>query len=536
MLHQKMASELTSTDDTRLIADRSDQQFAIILKPVSHPDLGDIRIDDSLFAIGRSEPPFAAYPPATVADLSRRQARIFVEYGAVYIADLDSKNGTTVNGINVQKKITRLQNGDEICFGRALSFRVQLGSRTDPPTRTDRLSSLTLRPVRDDLDLQPIVITRFPFLISKADETFSRYKNAFPHQVNYLSRRHAHIFLKNGIPFIEDLGSTNGTFVGENRLEERAVALEDGDTIAFGGHHFVYHASLQKQQPETEPTITRMGTAPPGTPLDAGDVDKTTFVAAANSFLDIFCVDHGQQQGDEVNQKALPAPQHGGPGADKRRARGRFQILMGELLGALWTEDRRQDKRMAWVGGALAAGFVVLVIALFFNGSSERKIKDLLASGDFAQAATIAGKHLQRDSSNLEIKAFSTEATLKANLPSWIAALKARDFAGTERGIAGMKALVADNTDAQSLVAELEWVGNLEKYISARGGPEAPVRDAADEAAMKGFLKQWDDDTSGHQRALVTISSYVPEFRDVYAEALSHLRKLALTGGRRDQG
>jgi ferric-dicitrate binding protein FerR (iron transport regulator) len=45
-------------------------------------------------------------------------------------------------------------------------------------------------------------------------------------------------------------------------------------------------------------------------------------------------------------------------------------------------------------------------------------------------------------------------------------------------------------------------------------------------------LQQWRDDPPSHQRAFATISSYVPAFRDTYAQALSDLRKLELTGGR----
>ena len=33
----------------------------VVLKPLSHPELGEILIDDDLFAIGRNEPPFASY-------------------------------------------------------------------------------------------------------------------------------------------------------------------------------------------------------------------------------------------------------------------------------------------------------------------------------------------------------------------------------------------------------------------------------------------------------------------------------------------
>ena len=49
----------------------------IVLEPVSHPELKPIRIGDTLFAIGRSEAPFDAYPSEIAGDLSRRHARIF---------------------------------------------------------------------------------------------------------------------------------------------------------------------------------------------------------------------------------------------------------------------------------------------------------------------------------------------------------------------------------------------------------------------------------------------------------------------------
>jgi hypothetical protein len=48
----------------------------IVLKPLSRPDLGEIRIGDGVFAIGRNEQPFASYEPDVLAMLSRRHARI----------------------------------------------------------------------------------------------------------------------------------------------------------------------------------------------------------------------------------------------------------------------------------------------------------------------------------------------------------------------------------------------------------------------------------------------------------------------------
>jgi hypothetical protein len=89
-----------------------------------------------------------------------------------------------------------------------------------------------------------------------------------------------------------------------------------------------------------------------------------------------------------------------------------------------------------------------------------------------------------------------------------------------------MKRLSARNADARSLVSELEWIGELEKFVMGRGGVDAPIRIYSDEEKIKALLKQWNDGTQAHQRAFATISAHVPAFRDAYAEMLTHLRKL----------
>ena len=49
----------------------------------------------------------------------------------------------------------------------------------------------------------------------------------------YASQQHARIFGKNGGWFVEDLGSTNGTFVNEQRLGAPAL-LQPGDRVRVG--------------------------------------------------------------------------------------------------------------------------------------------------------------------------------------------------------------------------------------------------------------------------------------------------------------
>jgi pSer/pThr/pTyr-binding forkhead associated (FHA) protein len=49
----------------------------------------------------------------------------------------------------------------------------------------------------------------------------------------YASQQHARIFGRNGGWYVEDLGSTNGTFVNEQRLVAPAM-LQPGDRVRIG--------------------------------------------------------------------------------------------------------------------------------------------------------------------------------------------------------------------------------------------------------------------------------------------------------------
>jgi pSer/pThr/pTyr-binding forkhead associated (FHA) protein len=517
-----------ASDETVIAATaaKAEQQFDIVLKPISHPDLDEIRIEDSLFAIGRGESPFVTYERDIVINLSRRHARIFYESGAVYIADLDSKNGTAVNGTAVREKPSRVNQGDEICFGGKLSYRVQLRPRLKVPGTAARLISVTLTPEHADLGLLPIVIGHFPFLISKADETFARYKDQYPHQVNYMSRRHAHVFLKGGAPYIEDLGSKNGTFVASKRLEEHAVPLNDGDIVAFGGSHFVYKVSVRKEV-EPDPTLTKLSPIVEAA-AEVGDIEKTTFVAAPDSFLDIFCADDGPQAEEGARHEDAKRPEEVKKEPEAGRQRGKLALFVSELGEAFAGGERSGSRRPVWIagGGGVLAVVVALLLYLFPVGAPDKELADLLAKGEYTRAVTVANQYLEKHRDDAEINALGTEALLKAKVPDWLRLIKAGDFDGAGTALAAMKGAAPHVTDAQALVGELGWVGDIEKFVIGRGGAEAPIRIYADEDKLTSLLKRWDEDTQARQRAFAKVASVVPEFRDAYADVLSHLRKL----------
>jgi pSer/pThr/pTyr-binding forkhead associated (FHA) protein len=500
----------------------------IVLEPVSHPELEPIHIHESLFAIGRTEAPFDAYPAGLAADLSRRHARIFCEQGAVYFAELGSKNGSTVNGVPVRQAISTLQSGDLLGLGKTLVYRVQL-ERAALQTPHVRLSRLILSPEGGGAGLQPIVVSEFPFMVSKADDTFARYRDLEPTQVNYLSRRHAHIFLRGGQLHVEDLGSTNGTFVNDARLDEHAVALQDGDVIAFGGRHFVYRVALEWEAVARDPTLTRIGavgTAAAGSATSALDADRTTFVAAADSFLDIFCVDPAPGRDDTPDTAGASAA----PAADEASAPppGKAAAMLSGLYTAFGGKGPLDLRRLRhWGLAALALAFL-LGWAVYRVSAPEREIEDLLAAREYAQAAARADAALADDPGNNRLTTLGTEALLKANVPDWMAALGAGQFGRAAQQVAAMRKQARHNRELAPLLDELAWMVSLKAFVAGRGGAQAPSADARDAATVAQFLTQWEEQNEAHQRAFETISAHVPAFRDAYADALSDIRRLAL--------
>jgi pSer/pThr/pTyr-binding forkhead associated (FHA) protein len=554
----------------------------VVLKPLSRPELGEIRIDDAVFAIGRSEQPFASYGSDILAMLSRRHARMFRENGFVYLADLESRNGTTVNRVAVRQAPCQLRDGDEICFGGALSYRAQITPRA-LKSRIEGGLMLTLTPESGDSGLDPIVITKFPFLVGKGNATFSRYKNKNEHgrERGYLSRRHAYVYQKGGRAYIEDLASGNGTFVDGLRLEEHAVPLHDGVLVAFGGDHFVYRVGITGGSdvepapsvagapiPEGVPApIVAGAPIPEGvpapsvtgapmtqgvpassvarapiaqdapTPSVSGDPmaegmpseppanDKTQFMAAPTSFLEIFCVADEAKDDVAPNDSKVPAAA-AKEQAVKRRPRGRAMLLLSELAALLASDEPESTRRNWWRAAAVAGILAALALTAYFWSASERDLKDAVARGDYARAAAVASRLLEKHPDDVDLKARATEAALKANVPAWLAKVRAHDFDGAKGVLTGMSELGTRDADLRPLIDELEWLGNLERLVSDRGGPETAIRIYADEDNIERLIGRWNDDTGEHQRALARIASHVPQFGDWYSEALTHVRRL----------
>jgi len=773
----------------------------VVLKPLSRPDLGEISVEAAVFAIGRIEEPFDSYGNDVLNMLSRRHASLFRKEGFVYLVDLQSRNGTTVNRVGIGHEPCQLRDGDEICFGGSLSYRIQI----TPRVRPEGSLTLKLTPESGDSGLETIVVAKFPLLVSKTDGIFGHYKSDEAHgpELKYLSRRHAHIYQKGDQAYIGDLGSANGTFVDGERLQEQAVPLQDGALIAFGGKHFVYRvgiiretgvepadgetrqhlteqrvtihresllsrealeariaaepgaaapeaaapavvsakperkaevkvSSVAKSAPltvaspkaeskgiwgifgrraESKPQVAAVPKAesaarapavvagspksdsnPAGTiaskadrkplgavvskaeskqpggsgakpqaavdaqdrktqmagslnrkaepraegspgaagmqqgkptpqaavglqptaqppqalqpkpplsqqplqaqqskqsqaqqspqapqskqpqsqqpsqapqskqpqpqqpsqppqskqpqpqqqppqsqqqsqqPQPANDLNLlamdsgTQFMAAGTTFLTVLCAADSPKKEVAPDPAAVEAAAK--EASAKRRPRGRVLMLLSELATLLKSDpdgtSRKKGRYIALAAAILAA----FITAMYIWNASERAFKEAVARSDYTRATAIAVRLLDKHPDDIELRAKATDVGLKATVPAWLKKIRARDFDGAKGVLTGAAELSKRDSDLRPLIDELEWLGGLEKLVSERGGPEAPIRIYADEDNIERVVSRWNEDTGEHQRSLARIASYVPEFVDWYGEALTHLRRL----------
>ncbi|MEJ2590597.1 MAG: FHA domain-containing protein [Candidatus Thiodiazotropha sp.] len=499
----------------------------LTLKSLTHPQLEDIVVKDRLFAIGRHEPPFDNFENEAVARLSRRHARIFQQDGDFYLVDLDSLNGTTLNGAPLDKQSKQLQQGDEIGLAGKLGFRVELaGSDTGSKTNA-RSFILTLLPERMQTTIEPIVIAEFPFLLSKSDDLFARYRNRIPDQYKFLSRRHAHIFVRDDNLMIEDLGSTNGTFVSDTRLDEHARILRDGDSVAFGGNDFVYRVHIKVIDRENGRALDKSDLVTEALNT-ASDITRTTFITSANSFIDIFCAqdDEEEDAGADGAEKANAGKGQEDAGAGGERRRNRAAVFFSEMRRAFRSDEKPARRTGLWVtlgAFALAAG---LIGFSYLQGAAKRSIEQQIEAGDYAQAAFEANNYLLQHPDDREVAEMSLKAVSLRIVPTWSRQLAKGDFDSARQSIEQARDLSTHNPEMKPFFELLEWLTAEEAFVRGRGGADASIVLFQDEETIEHLTAWWDEDSNEHQRFASRIVQYVPEFEAVNAQALSHLRTL----------
>lgn len=504
------------------------------LIPLAESGLEEINIHDQVFPIGRNHKPFQSYSPATIGQLSRRHARIFREDGRVFLVDTGSRNGTSLNGIKLDDQPVSISNGDLISFSDKLIYNVVVNDQEVPdPTVLiiDPEICLTLLPI--DEVLEPIVISRYPFLVSKTDRVFAKFADKYAQDIRYLSRKHAYFSAKNAEVYIEDLGSTNGTYVNKVRLSEMAVTLKNGDTIGFGGKRFVYTIKIDINYPVREVNSNDSNNKIETRMRDSVDEQKTTFVASANSFLDIFCAQEEEAEtpiDDEINPEEIESS--GENLKPAKTAMGRFyrasRLFLQQAKAAL-AEDT-VDKNRIRILRIVVAVLVLTIgvgIGLYWKGASKRNIQELMEVANYERSLEMANEYLKAHPEDEDIRRIATQSMLKDRVPQWVTFIDGQDYDKARQLITtDAEEDAANNEQNAELIAVLNWVGNLEKFVHSRGGMTAPLNIFQHEQSIIDLLEWWEKDEEGHRTSLRLIANSVPEFKPIHSRTFSDLRTL----------
>jgi EmrB/QacA subfamily drug resistance transporter len=171
--------------------------------------------------------------------LSRHHARIRLSNGTPMLEDLDSTNGTFLNGKRIETP-QPLKAGDRIGIGdNTLEFApaVELAPVPDLQTTGQRkIEPPTFAPPGTDGELRivsgPGAGTTAPVRAGSA--TIGREPECDLQVLDSeVSRRHAKVTIHDGVATIDDLHSGNGTYVNDERIIG-SYRLAPGDTIEIG--------------------------------------------------------------------------------------------------------------------------------------------------------------------------------------------------------------------------------------------------------------------------------------------------------------
>jgi pSer/pThr/pTyr-binding forkhead associated (FHA) protein len=168
--------------------------------------------------------------PIADALVSSRHARIFVQGGEYVIEDLSSRNGTLVNGQRVATQ--RLRDGDQIRIGQmTFIFQRAAGPAAAPgapqPRPAGRPTAGLLLPQGEFVAMRDAALA-----IGRASD--NQVVLADPQA----SSRHARLVAEPGGVVVEDLDSTNGTFVNGQQVSRQLLA--PGDRIRVGHTEMVF--------------------------------------------------------------------------------------------------------------------------------------------------------------------------------------------------------------------------------------------------------------------------------------------------------
>ena len=189
--------------------------------------------------------------------VSGKHAVLTYRDGTFRLQDIGSSNGTFVNG----KKITNtvLSNNDTVRFGRATyKFQLPRGKRQPVPLPSEPKNTVPGASrqakhvaaawlVRENGDSYPLKLGKNT--IGRQDD------NDVVLRDTTISRHHAVLYVERDAMTLQDLSSSNGTFVNDKRLGRERSRVEPGTGIRFGNQSFNLRREHSSEENEADQTL-----------------------------------------------------------------------------------------------------------------------------------------------------------------------------------------------------------------------------------------------------------------------------------------
>lgn len=221
----------------------------------------EVRLTNRPVSLGRGDEADHKLPTKAA---SRIHAQVFLRDEAWWVEDLGSSNGTLLNNVRVAKAMP-LKSGDTITIGETVLMYE--GAAPKPKGPPDHLiARLIYKPEGGGAPVE--VLIRDRVTIGRKPENTLQIDN------KAVSGQHAEVLNRQGAYLFRDLGSSNGTFVGSQRITEHT--LRNGETLLLGkkvevffidpAGHAVGASQPAAAAPASAPAIKAVGAKPVSAP------------------------------------------------------------------------------------------------------------------------------------------------------------------------------------------------------------------------------------------------------------------------------
>ena len=258
-----------------------------------------LSFDAPRIVIGRSDGCEVRLPDTSV---SGRHATLRQHGGTYLLNDEGSANGTFVGGVRLAPQSPRVLTGGELVRVGRVWLEIRFDAAPVASTQNDT-KELALALVQRALaslgeDAEPrIVVRQGP----DAGKRLALPQNGTPYVMGRghgadleldetdASRRHVQITRKGEVLYVRDLGSKNGTYLGDSRLDSgRDIPWRGAEPLRIGKDHFFYEnpaaeALSELDRSADEPIAEGESIAPPQPDPDEPPTGDGTGEAAAGA-------------------------------------------------------------------------------------------------------------------------------------------------------------------------------------------------------------------------------------------------------------